>query len=221
MCDIGRFDYHWIEGDERLQRPLLRDGSGHARADGLANALVEARRPRRRRPAARGAAVPASRRTRRSRSCSCIGRLGGAFGLPEDGVAISWRTREKPQPPDAKFKIPPVDAPNVQRRARPRLPGQGRRQRRGRICPRSAPRSSRDACRRSTCSIPGPTARSATSRGSSRRAKSGKLPLLIVQGVLMTDLAHAADIVLPGAAWVEKDGAYVNGQGRLQARVRA
>ena len=28
MCDIGRFDYHWIEGDERLQRPLLRDGAG-------------------------------------------------------------------------------------------------------------------------------------------------------------------------------------------------
>ena len=24
MCDIGRFDYRWIEGDERLQRPLLR-----------------------------------------------------------------------------------------------------------------------------------------------------------------------------------------------------
>ena len=24
MCDIGRFDYHWVEGDERLQRPLLR-----------------------------------------------------------------------------------------------------------------------------------------------------------------------------------------------------
>ena len=21
MCDIGRFDYHWIEGDDRLRRP--------------------------------------------------------------------------------------------------------------------------------------------------------------------------------------------------------
>src|SRR5262249_54512156 len=28
MCDIGRFDYHWIEGDNRLQRPLVRDGGG-------------------------------------------------------------------------------------------------------------------------------------------------------------------------------------------------
>src|SRR4030095_15269646 len=41
------------------------------------------------------------------------GRLGGAFGLPEDGVAISWRYREKPQPPRVTFQIPPVDAPNV------------------------------------------------------------------------------------------------------------
>jgi NADH-quinone oxidoreductase subunit G len=24
MCDIGRFDYHWVEGEDRLQRPLLR-----------------------------------------------------------------------------------------------------------------------------------------------------------------------------------------------------
>src|SRR3954468_21284785 len=27
MCDIGRFDYHWIEGDERIRRPLLRQGA--------------------------------------------------------------------------------------------------------------------------------------------------------------------------------------------------
>src|SRR6185369_2328793 len=45
---------------------------------------------------------------------------------------------------------------------------------------------------------------------------SGQLPLLIVQGVLMTDLVRAADIVLPGACSLEKDGAYVNEQGRLQ-----
>jgi hypothetical protein len=39
--------------------------------------------------------------------------MGGAFGLPEDGVAIGWRTRTKPQPAGTKFTIPPVDAPNV------------------------------------------------------------------------------------------------------------
>jgi predicted molibdopterin-dependent oxidoreductase YjgC len=51
--------------------------------------------------------------------------------------------------------------------------------------------------------------------------RAGRLPLLIVQGVLMTALAGAADIVLPGASWVEKDAAYVNGQGRLQGASRA
>ena len=25
MCDIGRFNYHWIESDDRLRRPLVRD----------------------------------------------------------------------------------------------------------------------------------------------------------------------------------------------------
>src|SRR5213076_1661927 len=24
MCDIGRFDYHWVEGDRRLRQPLMR-----------------------------------------------------------------------------------------------------------------------------------------------------------------------------------------------------
>ena len=24
MCDIGRFDYHWIEGDDRLRQPMVR-----------------------------------------------------------------------------------------------------------------------------------------------------------------------------------------------------
>src|SRR3954470_4985396 len=28
MCDIGRFDYHWIEGEERLRRPLVREANG-------------------------------------------------------------------------------------------------------------------------------------------------------------------------------------------------
>ncbi len=51
--------------------------------------------------------------------------------------------------------------------------------------------------------------------------KSGRLPLLVVQGVLLTELAKAADIVLPGASWIEKDATYVNKDGRLQASARA
>jgi predicted molibdopterin-dependent oxidoreductase YjgC len=50
---------------------------------------------------------------------------------------------------------------------------------------------------------------------------AGKLPLLIVQGVLLTELARAADFVLPGASYVEKEASYTNDQGRLQAAARA
>ena len=50
---------------------------------------------------------------------------------------------------------------------------------------------------------------------------AGTLPLLIVQGVLLTDLARAADFVLPGASYVEKEASYTNEQGRLQGTARA
>jgi predicted molibdopterin-dependent oxidoreductase YjgC len=51
--------------------------------------------------------------------------------------------------------------------------------------------------------------------------KRGALALLIVQGVLMTDLARAADFVLPGASYVEKEASYTNQTGRLQGTSRA
>src|SRR5690606_32196104 len=40
-------------------------------------------------------------------------------------------------------------------------------------------------------------------------------------GVLLGEIARAADVVLPGAAWVEKDSTYTNDQGRVQAAARA
>ena len=46
---------------------------------------------------------------------------------------------------------------------------------------------------------------------------TGTLPLLIVQGVLWTELAGAADFVLPGASSFEKEASYTNDQGRLQS----
>jgi NADH-quinone oxidoreductase subunit G len=49
----------------------------------------------------------------------------------------------------------------------------------------------------------------------------GTLPLLIVQGVLMSALARAADFVLPGASYVEKEASYTNEHGRLQGTSRA
>jgi hypothetical protein len=148
-----------------------------------------------------------------------IGRLGGAFGLPEEGVAISWRTRTKPQPPNAKFKIPAVDAPNV-RGARdlgfPVSAGGGGE------ADVSAFRRDVEAGRVDSLYVfdPGTEGSIGDLSWIVDAKRSGKLRLLIVHGLLMNDLAKAADIVLPGASWVEKDASYVNEQGFLQGAAR-
>jgi NADH-quinone oxidoreductase subunit G len=51
--------------------------------------------------------------------------------------------------------------------------------------------------------------------------RAGTLPALVVQGVVMNELVAAADIVLPGAAFVEKEALFTNEQGRVQTASRA
>ena len=218
MCDIGRFDYRWIEGDERLQRPLVRTATGSLEPTDWTNAVSKLAE----RVAASGG--PSEVRFLVSAHASLeelflVGRLGGAFGLPEQGVAISWRYREKPQPPNTKFKIPPVDAPNVTG-ARDlgfpvRTSGDG-------ASDIAAFRSDVEQGRVKALYVfdPAPEGYIGDVSWVIEARRSGKLPLLIVQGVLMSPLAQAADVVLAGASWIEKDGAFVNGQGRLQAAAR-
>jgi NADH-quinone oxidoreductase subunit G len=218
MCDIGRFDYHWIEGDDRLRRPLVRKETGEQAPVDWREALAKTA------DRITAAGGPGAVRFLVSAHASIeelflLGRLGGAFGLPEDGVAISWRVRQKPQPPNAKFRIPPVDAPNVKGAADLGFPvkadGSG------------APDLS--AFRRQVESgavkalyvfDPGPAGSIGDVSWVIDARRSGKLGLLIVHGVLLTELAAAADIVLPGACSLEKDAAYVNQQGRLQGAAR-
>jgi predicted molibdopterin-dependent oxidoreductase YjgC len=50
---------------------------------------------------------------------------------------------------------------------------------------------------------------------------AGTLPVLIVQAPVKSDLAAAADVVLPGSAWVEKHAAYTNATGQLQSTAKA
>ena len=218
MCDIGRFDYRWIEGEERLQKPLLRSEANSLEPTDWTNALTKV--------AERVAAAGRSDlRFLISAHASLeelflIGKIGGALNVPEDGVAISWRTRVKPQPPRVKFTIPPIDAPNVNGARDLGFPV------------RAASHGSADiAAFRSQVEQgqvkalyvfdPGPDGSIGDVSWVIHARRSGKLPLLIVHGVLMTELAKAADIVLPGTAWVEKDAAYVNIDGRLQGASRA
>jgi predicted molibdopterin-dependent oxidoreductase YjgC len=149
-----------------------------------------------------------------------IGRLGGAFNLSEEAVAISWRAREKPQPAGVKFRIPPVDAPNVRGASDLGFPVKATAQGDADL---SALRQDVEAGRVKALYVfdPGPVGSIGDVSWIVAARTSGKLPLLIVQGVLLTDLAKAGDVVLPGASWVEKDASYVNKDGRLQAAARA
>jgi predicted molibdopterin-dependent oxidoreductase YjgC len=219
MCDIGRFDYRWIEGEDRLQRPLVRAEAGSLEPTDWTNVLAKL--------ADRVAAHGGTSALRFFVSAHAsleelflIGRLGGAFGLAEDAVAISWRHREKPQPPRVKFKIPAVDAPNVNGAGDLGFPVRASANGAADV---AAFRADVEQGRVGSLYVfdPGPDGYIGDVSWIIDARRSGRLPLLVVQGVLMTALAQAADIVLPGASWVEKDGAFVNGQGRLQAASRA
>jgi NADH-quinone oxidoreductase subunit G len=218
MCDIGRFDYRWIEGDERLNRPLLRNESGALEPTDWSGATTKLAD----RVAALG--VPSAIRFFVSAHASLeelflIGRLGGSFGLPEQGVAVSWRYREKPQPPNVKFRIPAVDAPNVNGARDLGFPVRATARGEADV---TAFRADVEQGLVKVLYVfdPGPDGYIGDVSWIIEARRAGRLPLLIVHGVLMTALAQAADIVLPGAAWVEKDGAFVNNQGRLQAASR-
>jgi NADH-quinone oxidoreductase subunit G len=219
MCDIGRFDYRWIEGDERLHRPLLRTQTGTLEPTDWSSAMTRLAERVTAGEGVSGLRFFASAHASLE-ELFLIGRLGGAFGLPEDGVAISWRTRVKPQPPGAKFKIPAVDAPNVNGARDLGFPVHAGPNGEADV---SAFRAAVEQGRVSSLYVfdPGPEGYIGDVSWIIEARRSGKLQLLIVQGVLMTALANAADIVLPGASWVEKDASYVNGQGRLQAAARA
>jgi NADH-quinone oxidoreductase subunit G len=219
MCDIGRFNYHWIEGDDRLEQPLVRaDGRTQSpatwsQAMSTLSDLVGA------------AGGPAALRFLISahaslEELSVLGGLGGAFNLPEEGVAISWCTSVKPQPPNAKFKIPPVDAPNVRGARDLGFPVAATATGEADL---SAFRADVGAGRVAAVYVfdPGPDGSIGDLSWVIEARKAGLVKLLVVQGVLMTDLAKAADIVFPGACWVEKDATYVNTDGRLQASARA
>src|SRR4029453_7366333 len=137
-------------------------------------------------------------------------------------ISVSWRYREKPQPEGTKFKVPAVDAPNVNG-ARIFGLAAGAPGDPARAADVSALRSAVEAGRVTALYVfdPGPEGSLGDTAWIVEARKRGTLPLLIVQGVLMTDLSRAADFVLPGASYVEKEASYTNEQGRLQGTARA
>jgi NADH-quinone oxidoreductase subunit G len=222
MCDIGRFQFGWVEGETRLRRPLLRQRTmleptaWHDIEPRVRDGIQSA-----------GAADSSSVRFLVSAHAATeelfvlkqlVEGLLGADG--PSLVSVTWNRSEKPQPPGTKFTISSTDAPNVNG-ARDLGFGIG-------VGNDGAPdlgtlRTAVESGRVKTLYVidPGPDGSLGDVSWIVAARRSGKLSLLIVQGVVTTDLTAAADMVLPGAAWVEKDAIYTNDQGRVQAASKA
>ncbi len=222
MCDIGRFQYHWIEGDARLRRPMARSG-GALQALGWHD--VEPRVRDRIQEA--GASDASSVRFLVSAHAATeelfvlkdvVEGLLGPEGLT--AVSMTWSRSDKPQPATSTFRIPSTDAPNVAgARALGFAVGAGN----DGLPDLSGLRAAVEGGRVKVLYVidPGPEGSLGDTAWITAARQGGALATLIVQGVLMTPLAAAADLILPGAAFVEKDALYTNDQGRVQASSRA
>ena len=222
MCDIGRFQYHWVESDARLTTPLLRHGSGAQAAstwpDALAR-LAELVRPVLQTDASAFRVLVSAHASHEELFLvrELVQKAQGADLARR--VDVSWATSEKSQPAQAKFTVPAVDAPNV---AGARVLGFN-------MPPGGSVRADLSALRRAVESgavkalfvlDPGPDGSIGDVSWIVSARTSGTLAHLLVQSPVRTALAAAADVVLPGAAWTEKDATYTNDGGRLQAASR-
>ncbi|MGH9237635.1 MAG: molybdopterin-dependent oxidoreductase [Vicinamibacterales bacterium] len=221
MCDIGRFDYQWVEGEQRLRRPMMRRGTG---LEPVAWHDVDHRVRDRIQQA--GSTDAASVRFLVSAHASVeelfvlrqvVEGLLGPEGLK--AVTVAWSRSEKPQPPNATFKIPATDAPNVNgAKALGYEVGAGN----DGLPDLSRLRAAVEAGRVKALYVvdPGPDGSLGDVSWIIAARRNGTLPLLIVQGILLSTLAEAADFVLPGSAYVEKDAIYTNETGHVQAAAR-
>ena len=116
MCDIGRFQYLWVEGEGRLRRPTLNTKEGVQQVVTWKDALMRVRDLLN----AAGRKDPGSVRMLASAHASheemyLLKRL--AEDLKGEGgashVHVAWRRTEKQQPAKTKFRVSAIDAPNV------------------------------------------------------------------------------------------------------------
>ncbi|MGH9253918.1 MAG: molybdopterin-dependent oxidoreductase, partial [Vicinamibacterales bacterium] len=220
MCDIGRFNYHWIEGETRLRQPLWRSGASlepaawHDVQPKVRDRLQEA-------AAASSVRFLVSAHAATEELFVLKQLLEGLLGSDGLGAAtVAWTCTDKLQPARTRFKVPRTDAPNVNG-AR----DLGYEVGRGNDGPPDVGelRTSVEAGRVKVLYVidPGPEGTLGDVTWVVAARRSGVLPILIVQGVIVTELTAVADLVLPGAASVEKDAIYTNDQGRVQAGSRA
>jgi len=229
MCDIGRFNYHWIEGETRLRRPMLRRPTSSAgQAAPLEAAAWHDVQPRLRDRLEAAASNDGSGvRFLVSAHASTeelfvlkelLQGLLGADALK--AATIVWTRSEKAQPGGTTFEVPATDAPNVN----------GARDLGYTVGAANSGAADLGELRRAVEAgrvtgvyviAPGPDGSLGDVGWLATARLDGRLPLLVVQGVVASALTEAADFVLPGATWIEKDAIYTNDQGRVQAASRA
>jgi NADH-quinone oxidoreductase subunit G len=236
MCDIGRFHYTWVEGEGRLRKPMVVSSDGVAQSVSWKDALVRVRDAM----DAAGQRDAGAVRFLTSAHASheelfLLKQL--AEGMKGEGggshVHVGWRRSEKRQPADTKFRVPATDAPNLRgAEALGLAVGAG---------PIEAPPGSSDApaswatqdgvadlsalvtaVDQSRVEVlyvfdPGPDGSLGDVAWVVDAKRAGRIAVLIYEGVQATAVAKVADVVLPGAAWVEKDATYTNDKGLLQA----
>jgi len=223
MCDIGRFQYLWVEGEGRLRRPTLNTKEGVQQVVTWKDALTRVRDLLN----AAGRKDPGSVRMLASAHASheelyllkrIAEDLKGEAGASH--VHVAWRRTEKQQPPNTKFRVPAIDAPNVNGAKDLGLAVISKPDGDTDL---SALRTAIEQDRVSVLYVmdPGPDGSMGDLSWLIDARKSGHLPVVIYQGVLQNDLAKIADVVLPGSAWVEKDATYTNEQGLVQAASKA
>ena len=219
MCDIGRFQYEWVEGDNRLKKPSILTKDGVQQVATWKDALTRVRDLLN----AAGRRDPGSVRMLASAHAAheelfLLKRL--AQDLKGEGgashVHVAWQRSDKAQTADTKFPVPATDAPNVMGAQDLGLTAQSGP---GGECDLSGLRAAIEQDRVAVLYIldPGPDGSMGDLGWVVDARKSGRLPVVIYQGVLQSELAKVADVVLPGSAWVEKDACYTNDQGTVQA----
>jgi NADH-quinone oxidoreductase subunit G len=230
MCDIGRFDYHWIEGDTRLRQPLVRDSRGTTQevpwrdlfsklAESLASTRSSNSNGLRFLLSAHASHEELFLFRRLAAEGNAIAAPGSVDEVP--AITMSWRHKTKDQPSRTKFRVPPVDAPNVNGARLHTLISGNVGDEVGEADVTALHRAV-ESGRVGALYVfdSGPDGSIGDTSWIVEARRRGALRLLIVQGVLLSDLARAADFVLPGASYVEKEASYTNDRGRLQGAAR-
>ena len=134
-------------------------------------------------------------------------------------VHVAWRRTEKQQPADTKFRC----RRPMRRTSTARATSASPWRRPDGDADLSGLRTAIDQGRVAVLYVldPGPDGSMGDLHWLIEARKAGRLPVIDLPGRACTELSKVADVVLPGAAWVEKDATYTNDQGMVQAASKA